>query len=878
VALQPGTRIGTYEITAQIGAGGMGEVYRAIDSTLGRHVALKVLPHPRGADGVSVARLAREAKMLAALNHPNIAQIYGFETVGGITAIVMELVEGPTLADRIARGPLAVDDALKIARQIAEALEAAHEQGIIHRDLKPGNVKLRPDGLVKVLDFGLAKALEPPAAAIGASQSPTGPVNVTITSVGVVLGTPAYMAPEQARGEAADTRSDIWAFGCVLFEMLTGRSPFAGKTVAETMAQVIESAPAFSALPATTPPLVRRLIQRCLQKDQRERLHHIGDGRLDLGEALIVAAAPTRAASRSAWVMAAAAVAAIGAGGVGGWAVEHFRPDLAEPGLFAITPPPGASFAGLANPNFGGFALSPDGRTVAFVATLGNETSLWLRPLDGEPRRIAGTDFAAFPFWSPDGKSVGFGSGSRLLQLDVASGTVTPLAGVINFAGGAWLSDGRIVFGGWQSPLFELTSNGTVRTLTKLDTASGEVGHRFPQWVDGDRLLYHGVNREPAQSALYGISLARPLDRVPVMKTTKIVLYAGSGRLLSVDNGALLSHGLNPVTFARIGDLQRVTDRVTGGFDDIVNAAVSRNGRLLFDSSPAAVSLRWFDASGKVLGQLGGSRSVTNLDLSSDGRVVAVAERDRPLSLTNETGLVSPVTSTQGAMSPVLSPDSNSLILSITPPDTALLNLFRVDARSGAREQVARSPNLQFASDWSRDGSLILYSELAPDTSSDVWVLPVSAAGVPVGRPRAIRRTPATESWAVFSPEREPRWIAYQSDERGGRYEVYMCALPECGQPFQISESGAVYPRWGPEGLYYAALDTNTLVHVRLQLNAGVPVVLSRRELFPVSPIDAQASPFFDVTPDGTRFLVRTTESPPALTLLMNWPARLETQ
>ncbi|MBI4265380.1 MAG: serine/threonine-protein kinase [Acidobacteria bacterium] len=423
-----GSRLGVYEIVAEIGAGGMGVVYRARDTRLNRDVALKILPDVFAFDGDRLARFEREAQVLASLNHPNIAAIHGLEEAppagtgqAAVKALVLELVEGPTLADRIADGPIPLEEALPIVRQIADALEAAHDVGIVHRDLKPANIKLRPDGTVKVLDFGLAKVLEPAGAAVEATAAPT-ITSPAMTRVGVILGTAAYMAPEQARGKAVDRRADIWAFGCVLFEMLTGRRAFdAGETVSDAVAAILKNDPDWKALPPDTPPHIITLLRRCLQKDPQKRLPHVGLARIEIDDAI---AAPLEQPSRTPglssqalrerlWRAAALSIAVAG-GVVGLWSVRSTSPLTFEARLEINTPPGSAAY----------FAMSPDARHVVFQATTDGQTQLWLRSLDAEEARpIPGTTGAISPFWSPDSRAIGFFADQKLKRIDMAGGT-----------------------------------------------------------------------------------------------------------------------------------------------------------------------------------------------------------------------------------------------------------------------------------------------------------------------------------------------------------------------------------------------------------------------------------------------------------------------
>jgi len=449
MAIAPGTRLGPYEIGAPLGAGGMGEVYRARDTKLGRDVALKVLPAIFATDLERMARFRREAQVLASLNHPHIGAIYGFEDSGSVHALVMELVEGPTLADRIAPGAISMDEALQIAREIAEALEAAHERGIIHRDLKPANIKITPDGNAKVLDFGLAKALEGHPSSTDIHDSPT--VTSMATLPGVILGTAAYMSPEQAKGKSVDRRTDIWAFGCVLFEMLAGKRPFEGETVSDALAAVIRAEPEWSLLPGNTPQTIRNLLQRCLKKDSRQRLQAIGDARIAIEEVLsgaapdLASAVETRTAAwRRALPWAVAIVALILATL---FAAKHFmRNSEPWPAIVSqISPPPNTRFV-FTGINPGPPILSPDGKWLVFSAVNSDGRQLlWVRPLNSAAAKpLDGTDGATFPFWSADSRSLGFFANGKLNRLDVSGGPPLALCDVAIGRGGTWGADGTL--------------------------------------------------------------------------------------------------------------------------------------------------------------------------------------------------------------------------------------------------------------------------------------------------------------------------------------------------------------------------------------------------------------------------------------------------
>ncbi len=523
VPLTPGARFGTYEVLAPLGAGGMGEVYRARDTRLKREVALKVLPDAFSQDPDRLARFQREAELLATLNHPNIAAVYGLEQAGGVTAIILELVEGETLEEMLARSedralpksgggrysgrPLTVNEALPIARQIADALETAHEKGVIHRDLKPANIKVTPHGTVKVLDFGLAKLADPVGAGLqtgpsSLSQSPT-ITTPAMTHAGMILGTAAYMSPEQARGKPVDKRADIWAFGCVLYEMLTGTRAFLGETTADTIAAILEREPDWNGLPAATPASIRRLLERCLTKDPRRRFRDIGDASLDLAEpGSSERTAPVAKPDRRAWMTIGVLVLAL---------VAALIPTVL---YFGSTAPP-ARDVRLEIPVPSGSmnlapAISPDGRRLVYVAASGNDkTALWLRPLNAvEAEVLPGTDGGVQPFWSPDSRWVAFFAGGKLKKVDAAGGLPQVLTDVAGIAGGTWNRDGIIVYA--STVLRRIAdSGGDATDVTELDTSLKETFHSFPSFLpDGRHFLYVAGSGTPESRRVYIGSLA----------------------------------------------------------------------------------------------------------------------------------------------------------------------------------------------------------------------------------------------------------------------------------------------------------------------------------------------------------------------------------
>ncbi len=601
--IEAGSRFGQYDVQSAIGAGGMGEVYRARDTRLQREVALKVLPKALALDPERLRRFQREAEAMASLNHPNIAAIYGLEEAGGIRALILELVEGPTLADRIAQGPIPVEEALAIGRQIAEALEAAHAHSIVHRDLKPANVKVRPDGVTKVLDFGLAKMIEPQAIVADLQNSNIG----SESAPGVLLGTPAYMAPEQLKGQPADRRADVWAFGCVLFEMLAGRAAFEAATTSELAAEVLKSDPEWQQLPAATPDSIRRLLRRCLNKDPRHRLHDMADVRIEIEETPspsqpdVQSAAKTRRRREHLTWISAVAVLAVALAATTTFVVRKGRsgPTPHETRL-EITTPPTTDPASL--------AISPDGRNVVFVATFEGRPRLWLRSLDDAAARpLPGTDFAAHPFWAPDARSIGFFADLRLKRLDLDGGTVQPLARIEVGFGGTWTQEGTIYFSsGPARPIFRIADTGGAAVpVTRLQAP--QTGHRFPHLLpDGQHVLYY-VTGGPESSGVY-VARVDGSDARRLFAADSAATYAASGHLLFVRQGTLYALRFDPVTLSTVGSPFSLADRivVNSGLG-VAAISASATGLILYRQSHTGGKQQfiWFDRQGHEIGRLG---------------------------------------------------------------------------------------------------------------------------------------------------------------------------------------------------------------------------------------------------------------------------------
>ena len=865
-----------YQIRSALGAGGMGEVWRARDTKLDRDVALKILPEVFARDPDRLARFEREARTLAALNHPHIAQIYGLEESDGVRALVLELVDGPTLSDRVAQGPTSVTEALAIACQIADALEAAHEQGIIHRDLKPANIKIRSDGTVKVLDFGLARALDPLVAANpSATASPTLTSPGLRTGVGVIVGTPAYMSPEQARGQAIDKRTDIWAFGCVLYELVTGRVVFPGATSSDTIAAVLERAPDWTALPPATPPQVRHVLARCLEKDPRQRWRDIGDVRIELenteARGSQTAPSPTkraRAGERAAWALLVAITAAAAA---------------VLPPLFREAPHPAEVRFNVLFPrgvavDFPQLAISPDGQQILAAPSFGgpDPTPLWLRPLASTSGRLlTGTEGAGFPFWSPDGRSIGFFADQRLKRLDVNSQVIQILADAPNARGGAWQADGTILFApNATGPLFRVPANGGETTAaTQLET--GQNDHRSPFILpDGQHFLYYARGTPQVR----GVHLGRldGTDTRRLLDADGAAVYASSGHLLFARQGELLAQAFDLRRLALEGEPFRVADSVS------VNPGISVASLSASAAGPIAYGVDgirrtqfvWFDRSGKRLENLGtpDQRLLASAALSPDGSRLAfsrVVGANWDVWLIDMHGAVSKVTSALALdFNPVWSPDGRQIYYQSNNS-----NIYSRSVADGTAEQlVLREPTMIYPSEVSPDGSVLLYTR-ATGPSTDIWYVALGADRTP----HPFVQTAFQERDGQFSPD--GKWVAYQSND-AGHFEIYLQPFPGPGERIQVSAGGGQQVRWSQTGseLFYIAADQR-LTSVRATFRANGTVVLATPVPLFKTDIDGSflTRQQYVVSPDAQRFLINTPTDaidPPSITLLLNWHGR----
>ena len=860
----------------------MGEVYRARDTKLGRDVALKILPELFAADPDRLARFKREAQVLASLNHPHIAAIYEFEDAAGVHALVLELVEGPTLADRIAEGPIPLDEALPIARQIAEALETAHEHGIIHRDLKPANIKLRPDGTVKVLDFGLAKALDPTAVASGFSRkdlsmSPTITSPAMRTGAGMILGTAAYMSPEQARGRAVDKRTDIWAFGCVLYEMLTGRRPFDGDDVTEVLARIIEREPDLAALPASTPPSIWRLLRRCLEKDRTRRLPDIGVARIEIDDALaapgpelptIPAARGSSANERLLW--AAAVLIAIAATAAMAWYVRPAAEGPAETRLQIVTPPPEISD----RVGFSSFALSPDGRYIVYQSLGEREAHLWLRPLDGDDARaLPGTERAQLPFWSPDSQSIGFFADGKLRTMGITDSSPQAIADASQAPGGTWGEDGTILFAASPTaPLSRVPARGGPAVDVTTLEAPAHVSHRFPRFLpDGRRFVFFVVARTEAQGLYAGSLDSKEIRRVLPSETAAV--FVPPDVLLIGQQRALMAQRIDPGTLEPVGDARRVADRLLEEKNYLAEIPVSASwaGSIAYRRGEAEREIVWFDRGGVQVTRVGppDRSQPLNIGLSPDGRTAAMdryVDGSSDIWLMDMTrGFLRRITSHDSADNwPVWSPDGSRL--AFASRRNGPLDIFGAPVSGNGREEaLLESSENKYPTDWSADGKYLLYV-VQTGRGLDVWALPMTGTD---RQPFPVLETRFNEQGARLSPD--GRWIAYHSDETGSD-EIYVRAFRASGSALRVSPNGGTFPAWRADGreLFYLGGDNRMMAALVSTAASGSAVdVATPVALFSIRPGSA-----FTVTRDGQRFLVsRRTETSAEIpiTVLQNW-------
>jgi serine/threonine-protein kinase len=884
--------IAHYRATARLGAGGMGEVYRATDSKLGREVALKVLRNDLALDVEGRARFEREARLLAGLQHSNIAVVHGFEEADGVRALVMELVEGPTLADRVAQGALSIEETLPIARQVAEALEYAHERGIVHRDLKPANVKVTPDGVVKVLDFGLAKAIEKDQAPRDTGASPT--LTAASTAAGMILGTAAYMSPEQARGKSVDRRTDVWAFGCLVYELLSGRRAFAGDTVTDTLATILHVEPDWSALPAKTPPALRQLLKRCVEKDQRRRLQAIGEARLLLEELahtsatgrlaavteeVRAAAPPGGDGGRLAWLVGAM-VGGIVLGALG-FGLLRRAPETPMSWLFLDLSP--AEHLADGRPRYQAFALSPDGRRVAFAGERAGRVDLYLRALDRtEATVVPGTSGAMSPFFSPDGRWLGFVADDALKKVAVEGGPVTTIAALAkgdqhgsaqvppgrDAYGVTWGEGDRILIGRFADGIWEVSaSGGAPARLTTIEGKPDTFAHRLPQALPGRRgIVFTRARNQNGDSEV--------VVRTESGEEKTLVESASDGRFVPPDRLVFVREGVlhaAPVDLSKLelaGSAVPVLEGVlhaSGSGSPARNSgaaqyAVSAEGTLVFARGGAQPLARarpvWLDRKGEASEPMKVPEGYyARPRLSPDGKLLAVTHtaegrRDamRIWVLDLARGAFSPVPG-EGFSSPVWTADGKRLVFRGTKPP----GLFWAPADgTGEPELLREAPGGVQLGSVTPDGALLAYTDRTAETSLDIWLLPLTGDH----KPRPWLKTSASENHPEISPD--GRWMAYTSNV-SGHNEVYVQPFPGPeGSRYQVSLSGGQSPLWSRDGreLFFAT-ETRPRRLMAVSVSTSFAFTASPpRELFARDLSMPGGSSSYEVSPDGRRLLV----------------------
>jgi serine/threonine protein kinase len=848
----PDTQLGPYRIEGLLGSGGMGRVYRAIDTRLGRNVALKTSKEEFS------ERFEREARTVAALNHPHICQLYDV----GPNYLVMELVEGAPIAGRV---PLA--KAVEYAGQILDALDAAHRKGVVHRDLKPANVLIAKQG-IKLLDFGLAKRVMP----VESDATLTG----GLTGAGTIVGTLQYMSPEQLQGKEADARSDLFSFGCVLYEMLTGKRAFEGQNAASVIAAILEREPA----PLEISPPLDRVVKRCLAKDPDQRFQSA----LDLKAALLwaVEQEPVVKPARRWWMAVAATSLLLGL--AAGWAIFHFQRPAADERVihFQIPPPTDARSRFVNTPSL---SVSPDGRYVTQQESVNGRRGLWLLSLDGStPRLLMDNESAIFPFWSPDSRSLAWSADSKLWRLDLPGGTPVAICERgPSTTSTIWTGDGRILFvSGFREVMQVLPSGGSPTRLMTIDPALGQIFGL--ELLPKGRFLLMVQNPKSDNGTIYAMSLSHPARPLRLMTSESMARFAaapdGRNYLMMRAGQKLVAQEFDIDTLRLIGSPHTVAEQVGSPGGSLISMGVSAGGILVYSKEAANWSrLVWLDRAGKPLGSLTEPGPYIDLRLSPDGRRIALALRERGSDkiwlLGAERRMLSRFTSSPGfARGPIWSPDGRIVVFHKVGA------VFRKGITGSGDEQLIVQLDRSLAlspTDWSGDGRSILYHAQNVETKLDLWTLPVTPDGnlVKGGQPKPYLHTPFNELNGRFSPG--GNWVAYQSDETG-RYEVYIASFPEPRRRLQITSGGGTFPQWGPDGseLFYISPDDKLMV-VGLKVGPEGFEPSTPRELFPLS--STLYTSVYEVAPDGKRILVNQREqNSEPIEVIVNWPALLKKQ
>jgi eukaryotic-like serine/threonine-protein kinase len=898
MALALGTLLGSYEIGAPLGAGGMGEVYRARDIRLDRTVAIKVLPKQLSNDPVSKQRFEREAKTISSLNHPNICALYDVGHQDGIDYLVMECVEGGSLAERLQKGPLPLDQVLKYGAQISLALDQAHRSGVVHRDLKPGNIMLTPTG-AKLLDFGLAKPSAPLATAVTltAAKQPS-----SVTEQGTIVGTFQYMSPEQIEGKELDGRCDIFSLGAVLYEMLTGQRAFQGKSQLSIASAILERDPApISSIKPATPPVLDHAIRRCLAKDPEERWQTARDLALELswmaesGGQIVVLGPANQRKTGLQW-LAWGAVALSVAVALNAFLNWGKRPPVATPVRFEIPLPPGTL----------NFTLSPNGRQLAIQA-LGPDGRklIWVRGLDSlESRPLPGTEDVLGPpvFWSPDSRFIAFQAGNKLKKIDISGGPPQAICDTsVAIIGGAWNSEDTIIFGTVGNGIMRVSAAGGVPTLLTTVGGRNEV-HTFPSFLsDGQHFVYL---RAPENPGIYVGSLdTKPEQQSSkrILATSLMAVYAPSpdtnkGRLLFMRDGSLMTQLFDERKLEVVGEPVLVAEQV-GSFLLSATFSVSASNVLTYRAGKTATpvsGLGWYDRQGKDLGYAGqpGTLAYTDLALSPEGTRVATTRVYPSASTSEEIWLLDLARGVSVRFTfdvapdfaPIWSPDGTRIAFSAVRSGGT--GIYQKSANGAGKEQplVATTNDAKFPNDWSRDGRFLLYTQQDARTKADLWVLPLTASGTPSETPEPFANTEFSESAGQFSPD--THWIAYASDE-SGRSEIYVQPFPVPaggGSKTSVSRDGGNQPRWRRDGkeLFYLSFDGKLMavdVTEGRVFKVGTPKPLFQAPATSIQSRTVRNGWAWDVISDGQRFLFDAVKtSSESLTAVLNWTAELKSK
>jgi serine/threonine protein kinase len=868
------------KFSAPLGAGGMGEVYRARDNKLGRDVAVKVLSEAFTQDPERMARFEREAKVLASLNHPNIASIYGLDDSSNLQVLVLELVEGPTLADRIKQGAIPVEDALRIAKQITEALEYAHEHGVVHRDLKPANIKLTDADVVKVLDFGLAKVIEENAGSIDVSTSPT--ISHMATEAGVILGTAAYMSPEQAKGKSVDRRADIWSFGCVLLEMLTGKNTFSGETITDTLAAVVLREPDWSGLPESMPSSIRELLERCLRKDQRQRLQAIGDARITIEEVLTRnrkdeqqeeshAQRRFRPLSVLPWLL----VALLASASFWSYLFRGQSPSHSGTLTAALS-----SGTGIDDP-----VVSPDGEMVVFE----QEGKLWLRSMNElAPRVLPGTEDGQNPFWSPDSKSIGYFHKEELRRISAHGGSSTLICQLLSdrqIPPATWGAEDRIVFQDIPNGFFEVSAGGgTPRLFAKPDPAKDELVLRDPHFLADGKTLVLSVRRPGPGMQLDTIAVHAGSKRsvalqMPRALLLNVVSSEKTGHLLFV-KGNQPNPGLwaVPFSFSKL----HVTGKPFLVHTRADIPSVSSNGDLVYISTTSEEQeLSWVDRTGKVLGAFGSPKDdMRDPVISPDGKQIAVGSVGDRYGVWVMDSIRNTATSLAGDVNGSAFPgwlnSGNSMAFVCWPSENSEANVCTASADGSGKVRPILTVGSSIGFSVSPDQKSILFAKRNENSTFEIW----RAVFQKDAKPEPFLATQFNELGPRISPD--GHYVAYQSDE-SGRYEVYVRPYPAGDGRWMISTNGGTTPKWSAKGDELFYLQNDTLMAVSIQMHAtfrpNVP-----HALFPGKSVNSSMlvfnSPLYDVAPDGKRFVVIRDRrvGPRSIVAEQDWPAKIEKQ